>query len=74
MDKALDYIKSKGPIFAKQLGNSLSVSEKQARNLIDKLRASGEPIWFDANRGFWWLDDMAPSGVPYKQWRRTKVG
>ena len=69
---ALGIIKAKGPISADDLAKALGITEKQARGRIDRLRKSGEPIWRDRQRGFWWMDDRAPSGLAHVQWKRDK--
>lgn len=70
MSAALEIIKSRGPISAADLAAALSLDEKSARDVIDRLRAAGEPIWLDPRRGFWWRNDQQPSGIAHLQWKR----
>lgn len=69
--RALEFIKAHGPVSALALAEAMALSEKAARSAIDRLRALGEPIWFDPKlRVFWWRDDRPPTGERYKQWKR----
>jgi hypothetical protein len=68
----LDLIKQHGPIGAKDGADRIGMQEKAFRSAIDQLRVEGHPVWFDRERGgFWWRDDVAPSGDLYVQWRRS---
>jgi hypothetical protein len=70
-ERALEAIKRRGPISAKDLAVELNTEEKVARGLIDRLRATGEPIWNDTRlRAFWWRDDLSPSSIPFERWKR----
>ncbi|WP_353744176.1 HTH domain-containing protein [Devosia sp. 63-57] len=73
MTSALEIIKSRGPISAAQLAEALALDVKAARSAIDRLRRQGEPIWLDRQRGFWWADDLRPSGIAHEQWKRDFV-
>jgi hypothetical protein len=60
MQDVLKLIKDEGPISAAQIALRFSISEKQARSAIDRLRSQGEAIWNDSARGqFWWQNDVA---------------
>jgi len=73
MAQILAIIKARGPISAGDLAMALGLSEKEARGRIDNLRASGEPVWLDVERGFWWANDLRPSGIAHIQWKRPFV-
>lgn len=69
--KVLEAVKARGPISVVQICKVVAAEDKPIRTAIDALRDRGEPIWLDAQLGFWWRDDQQPSPVPGNdRWKR----
>lgn len=69
-EQVLELIKKRGPGTVDQLRVLSRAEDKPIRSAIDQLRASGEPIWLDTKRGFWWRDDVFPSAEKFGRWKR----
>lgn len=69
-EQVLGWIKKQGPVTVDQLQVLSEAEDKPIRSAIDQLRASGEPIWLDIKRGFWWRDDVPPSAEKFGRWER----
>lgn len=65
--KVLGLIKNEGPLSANQIALQLSITGKQARSAIDRLRVQGEPIWNDGARGAFWWSSEYPIGSGWKR-------